>query len=118
MILECVVVGFVQTNCYILAAKFAQSAVIIDPGDEEPKIRAVLSRHKLRAGLVILTHGHFDHIGSAHKFSVPVYIHNRERDFLNDPNLNLSGFAGISFTLKADVRGVKDKDIISLEGIE
>lgn len=118
LILETVIVGPIQSNCYVLAAGHGKKAVIIDPGDDEKKIRSALDRHNLRAGLVALTHGHYDHIGCAGKFGVPVYIHQDDRDFLSDPSLNLSGFFAYPYSLYKDIHILNDGDIIDLDGIQ
>ncbi|MBU0503091.1 MAG: MBL fold metallo-hydrolase [Candidatus Omnitrophica bacterium] len=120
MILERIVVGPVQSNCYILAIKGTDQAVIIDPGDEEAKIRKVLTKHNLNPGIIINTHGHYDHIGSDGEFKVAIYIHQADLAFLKEPGLNLSGFfAPQSFALEdAVIKTVQEKDIISFEGIK
>ncbi|MFH1398160.1 MAG: MBL fold metallo-hydrolase [Candidatus Omnitrophota bacterium] len=120
MILKRVVVGPVESNCYILARPGFEQALIIDPGAEEAKIRKVLTKHKLKPGIIINTHGHYDHIGCDDKFGVLVYIHQADSDFLKEPNLNLSGFfAPDPFALKDSViKEVRENDIISLGGIK
>jgi glyoxylase-like metal-dependent hydrolase (beta-lactamase superfamily II) len=118
MILERVSVGSMDVNCYVLARAEGAKAVIIDPGDDEQKIRAVLKRHKLSPGLVINTHGHFDHIGSNDAFAVPVYIHEMDAPMLKDPKLNLSVLVAGSVKSHAEVKSVKDKDLIILDGVE
>jgi hydroxyacylglutathione hydrolase len=120
IILERIVVGPVQSNCYILALPGAEEAVIIDPGDDEAKIRKVLNKHKLKPGIVINTHGHYDHIGCDDKFGVCVYIHQDDAAFLKEPDLNLSGFfAPERYALKDSViKEVREKDIISLGKIK
>jgi glyoxylase-like metal-dependent hydrolase (beta-lactamase superfamily II) len=114
MILETVCVGPLEVNCYILAEGENCPAVIIDPGSEDVKIKKVLEKNKLTPGIVINTHGHYDHIGSDDKFNVPVYVHEKEVDFLRDPNLNLSGIFALPSRVKAEIRGVKDGDIIEM----
>jgi hydroxyacylglutathione hydrolase len=118
MILERIVVGSMEVNCYVLACAQGRKAVIIDPGDDEQKIRAVLKKHKLAPGLVINTHGHFDHIGSDAAFGAPVYIHGLDAPMLTDSKLNFSVFVAGSVKVNAEVKCVKDKDLISLDGVE
>ncbi len=54
--------GNFQTNCYIVAEN--GHCVIIDPGYEPEKILAFLSKKSLSAEAILLTHGHFDHVGA------------------------------------------------------
>lgn len=117
MILESLCVGHLQVNCYVLACQNNSLAVIIDPGEEEKKIRRVLDKHKLKAGLVINTHGHADHIGCDDVFGVTVYAHSREVALLKDPELNLSNFLGRSLSVKSTIKPVEEGEIIGLDGI-
>jgi hydroxyacylglutathione hydrolase len=67
------IVGDLATNCWIYPLDnvsengqpggFAPCAVI-DPGEEGGRIIAFLDQHKLFPSYIILTHGHFDHIGA------------------------------------------------------
>ena len=118
MILERVVVGSLQVNCYILAFDEGRDAIIIDPGDDEKKIREVLNKHKLTAGLLINTHSHFDHIGCDDKFGLPVYIHKADASSLSDPERNLSCMFSPKSISKVTIRQLQDKEKISFDGIE
>jgi hydroxyacylglutathione hydrolase len=68
MIVETLVVGFVQTNCYVIVDEKGRDAAIIDPGgDAERIVSTVLAlgqrlKSDLRVGCVINTHANFDHI--------------------------------------------------------
>lgn len=104
-------------NCYIVASGPDSRAIIIDPGDQERKIREVLTKHNLKPAFIINTHGHIDHIGCDDKFGVPVYIHRQDSVLLKDPRLNLSSFVATSFTVKSEIRMLEDKENIELEGI-
>jgi hydroxyacylglutathione hydrolase len=63
MKVERVIVGPLQSNCYIVYDEKTLDALIIDPGDEPEKIIGVLETKKLKVGYIVCTHGHFDHVG-------------------------------------------------------
>ena len=65
MIHEILRVGPLQCNCSILGDETSGEAMVIDPGDEIPRILAVLARHKLTVKQIIITHAHIDHIAGA-----------------------------------------------------
>lgn len=62
MVIDRVVVGPLQTNCYIVMCPETKEAVIIDPGDEASRIAAVVNYHKAQVKALLVTHGHFDHL--------------------------------------------------------
>ena len=115
MVLESLSLGPFQVNCYILAVENNSKAIIIDPGDEEKKIRRVLDTHSLEPALIINTHGHIDHIGCNDKFGVPVYIHSLDLAMLNDPKLNLSHLLQPRPShIQSQVKVIEDKEKIEL----
>jgi hydroxyacylglutathione hydrolase len=117
MILETINVGTMETNCYVLARGEGAQAVIIDPGAEERKIFAVLAKHRLKPGLVINTHGHYDHIGCDDKFNVPVVVHADDEIMLKDPRRNLSGMFALPYKVSSAIKTVQEKDMIELDGV-
>jgi hydroxyacylglutathione hydrolase len=58
-------VGLLQCNCTILGDEASREAIVIDPGDEVPRILARLARHQLTVKQILITHAHIDHIASA-----------------------------------------------------
>ncbi len=80
--------GFLDTNCYILSDE--ECAVVFDPESEVEKIMSVIGSKKLMA--VILTHGHFDHIGAVDEIcnmtGAPLYIHTDDAEMLTDTRKN------------------------------
>jgi len=118
MILETVCVGSMQVNCYILAGASNSLSIIIDPGDEEDRIRGVLNKHRLNPAFIINTHGHYDHIGCDNKFGVPVYIHSKDLRLLKNPELNLSDLFSISYHVESKIKTLEDREIIELEDIQ
>ena len=71
-------VGPVQENCFILWQEDSKKALIVDPGDEAPKLLNAISELGLELEAILVTHCHFDHIGAvapvAGATGAPVYI--------------------------------------------
>ena len=72
--------GSYQTNCYIVWEKDA--CVVIDPGYEPEIVLAETAQRGLTIEAILLTHGHFDHVGGvrflAERLDCPIYIHAAE----------------------------------------
>jgi glyoxylase-like metal-dependent hydrolase (beta-lactamase superfamily II) len=85
VILETVVVGPFQCNCYVLGDETTREAVVIDPGDDLQSIQEVIKKHKLSVKSILHTHAHLDHIGATRKLQeatgARVSLH-KEDDFL------------------------------------
>ncbi len=56
--------GAYETNCYLVWDEERRCSVVIDPGYDEPALTQALDREGLRPDAVLLTHGHFDHVGA------------------------------------------------------
>lgn len=83
--------GALQTNCYVLSNQ-AGECIVFDPGAEGERLVQWLKENQLRPLAILLTHAHFDHIGAVEQvreaFSVPVYLHQAEAEWLTNPALN------------------------------
>lgn len=108
MILEKIVVGPMQVNCYILSSPGTSEAIVIDPGAEPEKIKSRLKNYGLKVNCVVNTHGHADHIGANAHFAAPVYIHHLDANFLNNPQLNLSSMFGLPLSLPVQALLLED----------
>lgn len=64
MEITCLTLGLYQTNCYIVRKAGSNLCCIIDPGYEAGKILDTLTNLHLTAEAILLTHGHFDHVGA------------------------------------------------------
>jgi hydroxyacylglutathione hydrolase len=62
LIVEQLVVGPLQTNCYVVADEHTGDAIVIDPGGDADRILAAVERLNATVRLVVNTHGHVDHI--------------------------------------------------------
>ena len=56
--------GSYQTNCYIVSAPGNTRCALIDPGDRPEAVLAYLAQEGLSPDAILLTHGHFDHVGA------------------------------------------------------
>ncbi len=64
MKIDTLCLGDYQTNCYIVRADNASSCAVIDPGDGAERVLAQLQKLGLSLDSILLTHGHFDHVGA------------------------------------------------------
>jgi hydroxyacylglutathione hydrolase len=107
----------VATNCYIFGSKKTRDVVIIDPGADSDRIQELLSRERLTPQCIVNTHGHIDHIGANSELELPVYIHEKDANFLVNPLLSLAAFYGrLKGSPKAS-RLLKDGDEIIISDI-
>ena len=56
--------GDYQTNCYIVCAAESKTCAVIDPGYFPERILSFLADKGLGLDAILLTHGHFDHVGA------------------------------------------------------
>jgi glyoxylase-like metal-dependent hydrolase (beta-lactamase superfamily II) len=93
-------------------------AVIIDPGDEEKKIKKVLAAYRLTPACIINTHGHIDHIGCDDMFGVTVYVHADDMPLLRDASTNLSSFLAQPFTVKSRIMPLVEGQLIGADKVQ
>lgn len=65
LLYERLVVGPLQTNCYLIRDRSAHSGVIVDPGGDADLIEARVRALGMRVETILATHGHPDHVFAA-----------------------------------------------------
>jgi len=102
-----VVVGALETNCYLVYCEETLQCAVIDPGAEPERIFLEIADAELKPVVIINTHGHVDHIGAnwdmKDHFGVPLYIHAADSPMLGKiQQLELSLFLGAKDSPPAD----------------
>ena len=113
-----VCVGMLGTNCYIVSDPERDDCVVIDPGAEPERIRRAMDGKKLAA--ILLTHGHFDHIGAVDALmgsDTVLVIHEADAAMPGDTTLNVSWMIGETVTAQKPTRTVREGDDLTLAGL-
>lgn len=117
--IQTLLLGMVGTNCYLAMNQRTKEMLILDPAEDGAGIQRKIAETGAAPAAVLLTHGHFDHIGAAEylrdTYRIPVCAMEAEKEVLEDPAKNLTGMTGHALSLKAD-RFFKDGEEISLAG--
>ncbi len=74
------IVGPLQSNCYILVDELTGRAAVIDPGGDDEQITRELAAQDVEAIAIFCTHGHPDHVAAANRLlqrtsAGAVYMH-------------------------------------------
>ena len=89
--------GSLGEHIYILGADGTKDVVVIDPGEAKPALDA-LQKDGLNCVAVLLTHGHFDHIGGVRAlkdaYNAPIYIHEADANMLKSNRMSLAVLTG------------------------
>lgn len=117
--INCIRVGMLQTNCYIVYDEEIKEAVIIDPGDNAAFLANCIDSMGLNATAILLTHAHMDHIQAIpelkEKYDLPLYVGEKDVPMLKDKYLNMGN---TSIELDEKDTALKDKDIVNIAGME
>ena len=117
MVLLTEVQGIFPTNAYFYIDDESKHGFLIDPGAEASKLFKIIDERQFTIEKILLTHGHFDHIGAVNelqeKFNVPVCMQKNGRDYALNIKWNLSDQFGLDIILN-DVTYLDDYNEIIL----
>jgi glyoxylase-like metal-dependent hydrolase (beta-lactamase superfamily II) len=112
---ELVIVGALETNCYLVYCEETRACAVIDPGADPEKIISAVADLELKPVIVLNTHGHVDHVGGnsdiVRKYGVPLAMHAADAGMLQ-----VSDYIELSLLLGA--RNSPPPDRLLAEGDE
>lgn len=112
--------GMVQANCCLIASERGHAA-IVDPGGDVAVVKSMLTEFQLVPKMVLLTHGHFDHIAGLwdllDEWKIPVYLHPEDHEMLEDIQKALCGMVPLYFNYRPGLilHSLKEGDCVALD---
>lgn len=86
MIIKTIPTGMIEENCYIVMDENTNEGFLVDPGADAEILANVVENIKMKPKFILLTHGHWDHIGAVvelkDKFNIPFYISANDNDMI------------------------------------
>ncbi len=114
--------GPLETNCYLIGDPTTSGCIIVDPAADAGYILDTISREGWTPEKIILTHGHYDHIGAlaeiVERTGLPALIHPDDREMLTDPGKSLAALMDVQHCFTGEIIPLQDGDVISLGGKE
>lgn len=87
-----------KSNCYLVYQPKTFHAFIIDPGDDDEYIIGKISQLNLKPKLILMTHGHFDHLMAAYAlqthYKIPVRLHKNDTFLVQQMSSSAKHFLG------------------------
>jgi glyoxylase-like metal-dependent hydrolase (beta-lactamase superfamily II) len=121
MILETIPVGVLQCNCSILGDETSREAIVVDPGDDIPRIITLLAKHSLTVKQILITHAHIDHIAGAHRLKrltgAPVLYNQNDLPLVKMMDAQADWLGIPTPTVEAPDDTVEDGSLIAITGL-
>ncbi|MBO6004613.1 MAG: MBL fold metallo-hydrolase [Verrucomicrobia bacterium] len=118
MIAQVPVIAHFVENCFFYVDDTTKHGFIIDPGAQAEKLLGMIREKGWIIEKILLTHGHFDHIGAVNEIrsalNIPVLAYKSDDDYLRDPEWNLSPSFGLSIIIE-NTESITDGQIIRLD---
>ncbi len=109
------VVGPLDTNCWVVSGEDGTPVLLIDPADDGATVLDALDGAVPEA--VVLTHGHFDHLAAAGEVcaatGAPLLVHEADASFVTCPTGTGGALFGFDVTAPHPDRELRDGDIVT-----
>lgn len=107
-------VGALRENCYIVS-NAKNNTLVVDPGTEADLIFNKLVQNNLTLETILLTHGHYDHIGAINELTAKtncktIYVGKEDIELLTDNEKSMAA------TVNQDAVFLEDKILKVAEG--
>lgn len=111
-------VSMFETNCYLVYDKNSCEGAVLDPGDEADRIMAEIDRAGFTPKMILLTHGHGDHIGGVgeirDKYKIPIYAGQGEDKVIESSNTHFPAMFGVEVSCPPPDHLLAEGDEISI----
>lgn len=105
-------------NSYIIYEENSKEAIIVDPAVNYSQINDFISEKQLQPIVILLTHGHIDHIADTllikEKYHINIIAHKKENEMLLRPELNLAPTFGYGDLYFSADQLIRDGDLLEL----
>ena len=114
MLIKTLPVGHLGTNCYVVTDEQTLNCAVIDPGEESNTILDYIESNHLHCKLILLTHGHFDHVGAvyavAEETGAVTYMNKKD-------DARYAGNPFMAFRLPENGRFYDEGDVVELDSL-
>ena len=118
MILQAVVTKYIPTNAYFYIDDKTKHGFLLDPGAQADKLKQIAAEKGFVIEKILLTHGHFDHIGAVSElqkaWGAEVCMQENGKVYAENPAWNLSSQTGQGIVLE-NVTYLPDNAVITLQ---
>jgi len=121
MILERIVVGPLEVNCYLIGCQHSKEIAVVDPGGEPERIISSIKDAGYTPIYLINTHGHIDHIAAnkdiKEHYNIPLMIHSQDSHLLTSPQDQMLGMMLQAKSSPPADKTLEEEDRISIGSI-
>ena len=120
MIIKSFILPPIENNNYLIIDETSKEAALVDCSFYDEQIENVLNEYEAKLKYVLLTHGHFDHIGGLNDLSseVEVLMHENDMEWVSEVNTYLPMIGMPSLEVPEIDRFINDNEIIKLGDLE